>query len=137
MSVKLEIEVTQAADQDNGQDQPKNPETKEDDAAIKRSAVKTNILMSMGRRTVGYATNRIGYWTGNSQLQDDINSAMSVVSMGAAIIANPALGIAMAAFSLATQAIDQAQKVKWENRQAVEYQRRSGNYLVNRSRGES
>lgn len=139
MSVELKIEVTQSGQKNV--EQPKNTETKKDTATIEKTAqneaLKVNVLTSLARRTGSYVTSRIGYWTGNNQLQADLGAMSGIVSAGMAIAANPVMGIALTAFSLATKAIDYAIEVKWENRSVAEYRRRSGNYLGDKSRGEN
>ncbi len=139
MSVELKIEVVQSGQKNVRQ--PENAETQKDTKAIedaaKTEALKVNVLTSLARRTTGYVQGRIGYWTGNYQLQSDLNVMSGVVSAGMAIASNPVLGIALTAFSLATKAIDYALEVKWNNRSAAEYRRRSGNYLGDKSRGDN
>lgn len=114
-----------------------NPEDPTEPKDSKGGGVKTALIVvaaSTVKKSIGYATSNVGKWTGSSQAQQAVDSATKMVGYGAAIAANPALGLATVAFDLATKALDYAFERKWQDRETEELRRRSGYYLSGDSR---
>lgn len=84
------------------------------------------------KQSVSYAISNIGEWTGNSNLQKQINGATKIVGYGTAIAVNPVMGSVGLAMDLITQEIDYYMKMSKEQDTLGILNRRAGN--VNRSR---
>lgn len=90
-------------------------------------------MAQLGKNALNYAQTHVQMYTGSSDMQDKVNAAGSLIGTGISIAANPALGIATAAFNLATKALDYAYKKKEESINLQQLRRRAGPSL-NRSR---
>jgi hypothetical protein len=142
MSVEITLNVNQVDHQENSPiKQPQTPETRSDSSKMFRMAAGAQVLMSSGKQALNYVTSRIGTWTGDYVKQDTINKVKNVtgdlIGLGVAVAMGPVATagyLATKAITLATQIADELHRLKWENRAAAEYQRRSGNYLADRSR---
>ncbi len=91
-------------------------------------------LKQVGKNTVGYVGSHISVWTGNSYYGSVYQGMSNMTSMAMGIAANPVLGSISAITSLVTYIIDRNFNLKWENRDAEQAARRSGNYLTGNSR---
>lgn len=123
---------------DPSPDENPTPEPKDPTQAkggLKRAAGIAT-MVQLGKSALGYATSHVGMYTGNSEWQDKTNAIGGLFMTGAAIAANPAMGIAMAAFNIATKALDYAYKRNEENIGLAQLRQRAGPSL-NRSRLEN
>lgn len=91
-------------------------------------------LKRVGKNTVGYVGSHISVWTGNSYYGSVYQGMQNMAGMAVGIAANPVLGSISAITSLVTFLIDREFTLKWENRNAEQAARRSGNYLTRNSR---
>ncbi len=117
--------------QQEGTPDPNNP-TKPKSGGIKQMAGFA-IAKQMGKSLLNFATSQVGDITGSSNTQDKVSFGMKAAGTVAAIIANPAMGIAMAALDLATSAWEAARKMERENRVTQQARYRAGPSL-NQSR---
>ena len=83
-------------------------------------------MIQIGKSALNYGKSHVQMYTGSSDMQDKVNAASGLIGTGLAIAANPYLGIAMAAFNLATKAMEYAQKQKEENISLTQLRSRAG-----------
>lgn len=91
-------------------------------------------IKQIGKNTVGYVGSHISVWTGNSYYGSVYQGVQNMAGMAIGIAKNPVLGSVSAITSLVTYLIDREFNLKWENRNAEQAARRSGNYLTGNSR---
>lgn len=118
---------------ENPTPEPTNPATSK--GGLKRAAGIAT-MVQLGKSALSYATSHVGMYTGNSDMQDKVNAGLGLAGTAVAIAANPAMGIAMAAFNLATKAMEYSHKKNEEGIGLNQIRRRAGPSL-NRSRLES
>lgn len=114
------------------------PEKKDPSKAkgsIKRAAGIAT-MVQLGKSALGYATSHVGMYTGSSDMQDKVNAGLGVAGTAVAIAENPAMGLAMTAFNLATKALDYSHKWRQENIGLIQLRKRGGPSM-NRSRLEA
>lgn len=85
-----------------------------------------SVATMIGRRTISYATSNISKWTGNSQIQNRINTYGEVANIAMMTAINPLLGLANIGVNLATTAIDTAYEQKWDRRRSIQALSRAG-----------
>lgn len=115
---------------ENPMPNPKDPS--KPNGAVKK-AVGLATMAQLGKSALGYATSHVAVFSGSSDKQDKVNAIMGIAGTAVAIAANPALGLAMAAFNLATKAMDYAYKQKWDTLNTQQTRLRAGPSL-NKSR---
>lgn len=114
-----------------------NPTPEKQDPSKSKGGIKRMAgiatMVQLGKSALGYATSHVGMYTGSSDMQDKVNAGLSLAGTAVAIAANPAMGIAMAAFNLATKALDYVYKRNQESNELTQLRKRAGPSL-NRSR---
>lgn len=88
----------------------------------------------LARQAASYATSRVQMFTGSSASQAYVNNAMKLFGYGAAIVANPVIGLSALAFDLTTSAIDYNYALKMERVELEQRQRLLGALSYGRSR---
>lgn len=101
---------------------PINPSAKDNKKASVLSTASHMVLM----RSVNYSTSNIGKWSGNTRVQNQINTAKQFVGYGIAFAINPVLGALTVAMDGVTNAIDYAYENKWNDIRASQAQARAG-----------
>ena len=99
-----------------------------------KNSMTAKAIKKVGKNTVGYVGSHISVWTGNSYYGSVYQGMQNMAGMAIGIAANPVLGSISAITSLVTYLIDRNFNLKWENRNAEQAARRSGNYLTGNSR---
>lgn len=105
-------------------------------AGVSKSTAKAAVVgIMLGKNVASYITSNIGKYTGNTQSQTNVNNAITLSGMGMGIAMNPTLGIANAAFQLATQAFDLVYERSWERKEMTQARARAGYTNESISRG--
>lgn len=140
-SVVLTVRVkTQKPNTPDGEAQPKKSagDEKTEEAFEfydwAKHSMTAKAIKQVGKNTVGYVGSHISVWTGNSYYGSVYQGISNMAGMAKGIAANPVLGSVSAITSLVTYLIDREFNLKWENRNAEQAARRSGNYLTGNSR---
>lgn len=117
-NIRIKIESSKNNQVDAGQDSSFNDGTenqKQDAASTKMATmgVFANQMLGVGKAALSFATSNIGTFTGDSVLQDNVNTMLGIVGDASSLIMGAAtgpVGLAVAAIGLATkytfQAID-------------------------------
>ena len=114
------------------EDKP-NLAPKEEEAGALKAATYA-VALYTAKKAVSFVSSHIETYTGDSQAQQAVNMAMKIIGYGAAIVANPALGIAAVALDLTTSMIDRAYTNKWERIEQSNTHNVLGGYSYGRSR---
>jgi len=134
--IKVDLTVNQTTGNPSESVQPKNEDKKKSESIAQNQSFNLGAGIAMGitGKAFNYAASHAGEWTGSSALQEQINLTQKLAGIGASFLINPYLGLANLGYTVATSTFDQSFKLNWENKAINELQRRSGNYLSNRSR---
>jgi hypothetical protein len=100
----------------------------------KDGLIAKGLFVNLGRSVISQATSRIGTYTGDYMLQNNLNNITSVLTaVGAVLTGNP-LAISMVALSTVSTAIDYGVKLTQSNIEAEALARLTGTANINRSR---
>jgi hypothetical protein len=92
------------------------------------------LFVNLGRSVISQATSRVGTYTGNYMLQNNLNNITSVLTaVGAVLTLNP-LAISMVVLSNVSTALDYGVKLTQSNIEAEGLARLTGTANINRSR---
>lgn len=97
-------------------------DVRENKSVSKGIAVATMI----GTQAFSYMTSNVGKWTGSTQMQQNVNNALEVVSIGAMAYASMPIALAYMGINLAKTAIDTNYEQQWDNLSKENARKRAG-----------
>lgn len=93
------------------------------------TAINTGLIVSTAKNLLNIGTSSVEMLTGSTTAQNSVNSLMSAGAYAVGLFKNPiGTGIALALKTINFQ-INRSNEIIWQNRQAEQLRRLSGNYL--------
>ncbi len=127
MSVKVIVTESDVVNQNSNQGIPgANAPTSASGALSVKSAKTMAAGAVLGKGVANYAISNVGKYTGSSQTQNKVNNGMEIAGMAMMMYINPALGVANMALKIATAAMDEIYRRKWETIELDQAKARAG-----------